>query len=289
MECDPLNSSCVGVGSGMESPQLDLFNIKPNYSFEFEFEANFNKDQNRLWMNQNWHTSVYWVGLYMLIVFGGQAYMAGRPPYTLRRPLQVWNSLLAVFSIVGACRTMPELMHVLREFGFFHSVCNNSYIEYDRVSGFWTWMFVLSKVPELGDTIFIILRKRELIFLHWYHHITVLMFSWYFYQQHIAPARWYVVMNYVVHSVMYTYFTLCSFRVRVPRVVSLFITTLQISQMGMGAYVTALGLRSGQSCAISEHTAWLAIYMYTSYFVLFALFFYGSYLKPKRKGGMKVE
>ncbi|XP_064458316.1 very long chain fatty acid elongase 6-like isoform X1 [Ornithodoros turicata] len=266
----------------MESPALDLYNIKPNYSFEFEFEANFNKDQNRRWMNQNWHTSVYWVGLYMLLIFGGQAYMAGRPAFTLRRPLQVWNALLAVFSIVGACRTLPELMHVLREFGFFHSVCNNSYIEYDRVSGFWTWMFVLSKVPELGDTIFIILRKRELIFLHWYHHITVLMFSWYFYQQHIAPARWYVVMNYVVHSIMYSYFALCSFRVRLPRAISLVITTLQIMQMMMGAYVTALGLRSGQSCAISEHTAWLAIYMYTSYFVLFALFFYGSYLKPKR-------
>ena len=42
-----------------------------------------------------------------------------------------------------------------------------SFIEKDRVSGFWTFMFVLSKVPELGDTIFIVLRKQPLIFLHW--------------------------------------------------------------------------------------------------------------------------
>ena len=42
-----------------------------------------------------------------------------------------------------------------------------SYVEVDRVSGFWSSLFVLSKVPELGDTIFIILRKQQLKFLHW--------------------------------------------------------------------------------------------------------------------------
>lgn len=39
-------------------------------------------------------------------------------------------------------------------------------------------VYCLHKVPELVDTVFIVLRKRPLIFLHWYHHVTVLLFCW---------------------------------------------------------------------------------------------------------------
>jgi hypothetical protein len=41
-----------------------------------------------------------------------------------------------------------------------------------------------------------------------YHHMTVLFYSWYSYADYISPARWFVVMNYLVHSLMYTYYAL---------------------------------------------------------------------------------
>ena len=156
-----------------------------------------------------------------------------RPAFDLRGPLTGWSMFLAMFSIMGAARTLPEFMHTLYTHGFYHSLCIPSFIENDRVSGFWTWMFVLSKVfltaviknsflvikvwppaqvPELGDTIFIVLRKQKLIFLHWYHHITVLIYCWYSFSQYTAPARWFVVMNFVVHSIMYTYYAFRALR-----------------------------------------------------------------------------
>lgn len=43
--------------------------------------------------------------------------------FQLRGPLIAWNTMLAVFSVMGALRTAPELIHVLRHYGLFHSVC----------------------------------------------------------------------------------------------------------------------------------------------------------------------
>ena len=94
------------------------------------------------------------------------------------------------------------------------------------------------QVPELGDTIFIVLRKQKLIFLHWYHHITVLIYCWYSFSQYTAPARWFVVMNFIVHSIMYTYYALKAMRVKLPKMLSIFITSCQIIQMIFGLFIT---------------------------------------------------
>lgn len=216
----------------------------------------------------------------MVVIFFGQSYMSTRQPFTLRKFLTVWNLGLAIFSIIGTLRTLPEMIHVIQNFGFQHSVCSPSYVENTRVSGYWTWLFTLSKVPELGDTVFIILRKQNLIFLHWYHHITVLLFTWYSYSEHISPGRWYICMNYLVHSLMYTYFALRALGVRVPKNIAMVITASQIIQMVLGCSITYYGYslaQRGEFCQISEGTAKLALAMYGSYFLLFAQFFYNSY------------
>ena len=36
--------------------------------------------------------------------------------------------------------------------------------------------------------------------------MTVLIYSWYSFSEYSAQARWFIVMNYLVHSVMYTYY-----------------------------------------------------------------------------------
>jgi len=61
-------------------------------------------------------------------------------------------------------------------------------------------IFCISKVPELIDTLFIVLRKQKLIFLHWFHHATVLIYAWYSYHDWTASGRWFVFMNYTVHG-----------------------------------------------------------------------------------------
>ena len=85
----------------------------------------------------------------------------------MRGALAAWSACLATFSIVGFSRTFPELLHTLLSGGVEESVCNTSYLTTNKVSALWTWLFIASKIPELGDTAFIVLRKQKLIFLHW--------------------------------------------------------------------------------------------------------------------------
>lgn len=46
------------------------------------------------------------------------------------------------------------------------------------VTGFWTEMFGWSKLVELGDTLFLVAKKRPLTALHLWHHASVYVYTW---------------------------------------------------------------------------------------------------------------
>ncbi|KHJ77914.1 GNS1/SUR4 family protein [Oesophagostomum dentatum] len=77
------------------------------------------------------------------------------------------------------------------------------------------------QVVELGDTLFIVLRKKPLIFLHYYHHSAVLIYTLHSTAEHSNPGRTFVFMNYLAHSCMYTYYALVTYGFRLPKWVRL--------------------------------------------------------------------
>jgi elongation of very long chain fatty acids protein 6 len=133
-----------------------------------------------------------------------------------------------------------------------------------------------------------VLRKQKLIFLHWYHHATVLVYCWYSAKDFSGSGRWFVLMNYTVHSAMYSYYALRALRFKIPKWVNITITSGQILQMVFGIYINCVAwyqIKSGAACHVSvENIVWSFI-MYFSYFLLFFKFFYDAYLagpKPKK-------
>jgi hypothetical protein len=83
--------------------------------------------------------------------------------------------------IINPTMKVPYLLAVLVESSFESSICANPYETWGQgPTGFAVMVFAFSKIPELIDTVFIVLRKQSLILLHWYHHITVLLFCWRF-------------------------------------------------------------------------------------------------------------
>ncbi|XP_022110900.1 elongation of very long chain fatty acids protein 6-like [Acanthaster planci] len=257
----------------------------PKHSFKFEKFDMQEVDASLMWFQNNWTKSIVYSALYAVLIYFGRIYMENRPRFDLRLSLVIWSFSLAVFSWIGAIRVWVYTIDFIRAYGWKASVCDPTL--YKGVVGFWSWLFVLSKLPELGDTVFIVLRKQKLIFLHWYHHITVLIYSWYTYPQLVAPSRYFVLMNFTVHSLMYTYYALKASKwVNIPTWVNIVITSLQIAQMFVGCFVNgyAYSIRSnGGFCATTDANLRASFLMYLSYFVLFVHFFIETYVTSKRK------
>lgn len=242
------------------------------------------------WFMANWTHSFVYCALYLLAIVVGQRLMRHRERFDLRWLLVAWSGTLAIGSIMGAIRGVHELAYVFFNRGLYYSVCDPCC--FYGIPGFWALTFVLSKVWELGDTAFIVLRKQPLIFLHWFHHITVLVYSWYSYSYHTAPGRWFTIMNMVVHAVMYSYYTLRALRVRVPRPVMMGITTLQLSQMVVGLFINCYAywlLEKGYQCNVTKDNVYWALIMYFCYFLLFVNYFYHTYIRPPRRGATAAK
>ena len=212
------------LGVTVPDSRIDL-----NQSLTFSFERDWKERDVYFWLKRTFPVTWISSGIYLIIIFPLRKYMENRRPFDLRRGMVLWSATLAIFSIIGTARTAPERWYTITNYGWSHSVCNNEL--YTGPIALWYGLFITSKIYEFGDTIFIILRKQKLIFLHWYHHVTVLIFSWYVCSDVQIFGRWFLVMNYFVHAVMYSYYTLRALKIRVPKLVAMSVTVLQTFQV----------------------------------------------------------
>lgn len=218
--------------------------------------------------------------------------------------------LITIFSFAGAYQCIPTLYksifyntyHVrrpdfsgvdIRHGSLYNSICDwHPMVFYDGTVGAFICAFILSKIPEMIDTVFLVLQKKKIIFLHWYHHVTVMLFCWHAYCHPIASGLIFAGMNYGVHSIMYFYYLICSFGYRrYVRPIAPAITFLQIAQMIVGLMVEIYSLYhiyfSGKGCESNAASARLGFLMYLSYFVLFSKLFKDNYLNKTRDKSIK--
>lgn len=163
----------------------------------------------------------------------------------------------------------------------------------DNATGLWCVVFTVSKLLELGDTAFVVLRKKPLIFLHWYHHTTVLLCSW-FGHTTFTPALFFVSINFAIHAVMYAYFFLMALHAVPSWFDAKWLTVAQISQMFVGLYVigasTYYKYYTAAGCAIEPGMVVAIWLMYATYLYLFVDFFVKRYFGRgnKRNNGQQL-
>ncbi|OTF76723.1 hypothetical protein BLA29_007423 [Euroglyphus maynei] len=155
--------------------------------------------------------------------------MRNRQPYRLNDVLSFWNLTMALFSIVGTFRLLPELIFMIQNYGLFQSICDDRYIDDPRYF-LWMFLFQFSKMFELLTSVIIILNKGKLLSIHWIYNIISLCYSWQMLEMP-SNTRWLVCTDFLVHSFKYLYFAMkTSTQNPLPRVFPMAITLLQILQ-----------------------------------------------------------
>lgn len=247
--------------------------IPPNLP-EYYYNSRNNSEIEWDWLDgrsyfyNNHYLYTFMTIMYIPFIFSLKFYMKNKKAFNLKVPLVFWNFIAALFSTVAFFYTVPVLIENINN-NFHDSVCD--YKCYFKKESFWIFLFNASKVFEWIDTLFILLRKRKLIFLHWFHHIITMLYCWQANQVSCitdCSGWWFATINLFVHSIMYTYYGFSSLKIRIP--FSNIITLLQTIQMFIGTYIV---LYSIFKCKYTwEYNQFGSIFGLSMYFVYVYLF-----------------
>ena len=197
----------------------------------------------------------------------------------LELPWASWCFLLSGFSGFGIFYTGKYLLEDYQSIRVTESYAS-----------FWYYAFIISKLPELIDTLFIVLRSKPLVALQWYHHFATLLIC--YSTSHLACDEFtlFFFMNYFVHFFMYAYFgfycffnkSTYSFYSNLLKVFGTFVNVIQTVQMFIAIGLSFYLYNSDRPMTCNyiigpEEYSYLctfAVCMYLSYFILFVMLFF---------------
>mmetsp|Transcript_3406 Transcript_3406/g.6705 ORF Transcript_3406/g.6705 Transcript_3406/m.6705 type:complete len:284 (-) Transcript_3406:646-1497(-) len=248
----------------------------------------FSVDDMTLLNEYTWSLPIIFIVAYLVVLFGGKAWMKNREPFQLSFIYPAWNFFLWVLSVAMFLGlAIPLAVHALSSSNPMEFFCDPEEKMWQPGSQlFWIYVFALSKFIELGDTVLLVMRKKPVIFLHWYHHITVLAYTWMAVYVRSDPGWIHGGVNALVHSFMYYYY----WRAAVKKAPSWgrYLTLFQTTQMIVG--ITVVGIfftynYFGKPCTCDQMEANVvsSVVMYASYFVLFAQLYMKKYTKKDKK------
>ena len=199
--------------------------------------------------------------------------------------LRAWNGGLFCFSMWGVVHTYKHLLNAV-----LLDNCAPAPVLGDegRAMG----LFAMSKFVELGDTFFLIIRGRDVRFIHSFHHSSVLLLTWFLFtgKASIGPA--FVALNYLVHVMLYAYYVAASLpaTLKTAKKCGPIVTAAQIIQMVFGFMISLkvliIKFIGSKSCNTSASGALFALVIYSTYLVMFSCLWvalYGMPWNPKKQ------
>lgn len=141
--------------------------------------------------------------LYLPLLWLSSSLMSPRRPLPIIPLLVAWNFFLSALSLFMFAAALPYTIHLLSTHSFLAGICLNRGYGLDPWASLSFKIMAWSKLLELFDTFLLVFRKKPVILLHWYHHLTVLVYTWYAQVLTQTNAHVYFsMMNYFVHILM---------------------------------------------------------------------------------------
>ncbi|XP_064482454.1 very long chain fatty acid elongase 4-like [Ornithodoros turicata] len=219
------------------------------------------------------------IAVYLAIVFWGPRVMSKRQPFQLRPVLIIYNFSVASLNLYIAL----EILYCItkRRYSWLCQLVDYSDNEYEVRIARALWWYYMSKLIEMLDTVFFVLRKKDnqLTYLHIYHHSTMFFFWW-------IGVKWVAggsaapgpSINCLVHVLMYSYYGLTALGPKIQRYLwwKKYLTLIQLVQFSAGLGFGLNGILSG-----CKFTRWMQ-YAFVTYAFSFLLLFGNFYIYAYR-------
>ncbi|KAF1799108.1 fatty acid elongase [Mucor lusitanicus] len=234
---------------------------------------------------------------YFVIIFGGRELMKNRPAFKLQKLFQLHNLCLTVVSAALLVLIVEQIFPQLYHHGLLYAICSPR--NWTQKLELLYYLNYLVKYWELIDTVFLVLKKKKLEFLHYYHH-SLTMVLCYTQLNGQTTVSWVpITLNLMVHVLMYYYY----FRTAAGAKIwwKKYLTTLQITQfiIDLGivyfctytyfSYTYIPILPDWGSCAGTETSALFGCALLSSYLLLFINFYRLTYKQKKQHQPTKAK
>ncbi|KAL3178165.1 hypothetical protein MRX96_038685 [Rhipicephalus microplus] len=218
------------------------------------------------------------IAAYLCVVRYGPRIMASRPPFQLKPFLVVYNFAVAGLNLYIAM----EILYCItkRRYSWLCQLVDYSDHPLEIRIARALWWYYMSKLIELMDTVFFVLRKKDnqLTYLHVYHHSTMFFFWW-------IGIRWVAggsaapgpSINCLVHVLMYSYYGLAALGPSVQKYLwwKKHLTLIQLVQFCIGLGFGINAIFSG--CKFTRWMQYAFIVYAFSFLVLFGNFYVHAY------------
>lgn len=226
------------------------------------------------------------IGFYIYFVVSiGPKLMAKQEPFKLNKLLLVYNGALASANL--------WLFHqglIVSNYGRDTWGCgqNGGDTSHSPTRGIYLgYLFFLTKLIELLDTVFFVLRKKanQITFLHVFHHSLVPFFCWLGIK--LAPGGsngFFPLINSFIHVIMYIYYALSTLGPRVHAYLwwKKHLTSLQMVQFVL-VMINAAYTFSQKDCKFPIMFLYLQASVAFIFLALFSMFYRNAYIQNKHR------